>query len=155
MGDPLDTPPTTDHGSDRYDYIEVAYALGVGEPEVEVPAELAATFDPVCPDCRANLFVRFDGAMWTTRIGHDDGCPIMEAIPNALPMWTVYDHPLDMPNFFVAREWFVHSRMGAFSTKAVIVSDDIGRVRGPLAAAGLYRMDKFVGDDPNILEVWM
>ncbi len=78
MSDPLDSPPT-DHGSDRYDYVELA-----GPPDI---APHGLWFErllmQVCPDCRANAFLRFlpdgDGVEqhphWHLEVAHDDACP--------------------------------------------------------------------------------
>lgn len=77
--DPLDRPPV-DHGSDRYDYVEIT-----GVPEGVVPRGgwLDALMIEACPDCRANVFLRYlgegrhlnDGSSWDVTIAHDDTCP--------------------------------------------------------------------------------
>lgn len=80
MSDAMDRPPP-DHGSDRYDYIEIDAPAGLSPP-----AELIARYDPPCGDCRANLFIRFVGVVesqagdvrfWRPTIAHDDGCPVL------------------------------------------------------------------------------
>jgi hypothetical protein len=74
-GDPLDRPPA-DYGSDRYDYIEVSSPPGVTAPAP--PLELYE--HPSCLDCRANLFLRWDGSHWHRTVAHDDGCPTFNAV---------------------------------------------------------------------------
>lgn len=85
MSDPLDNPPA-DHGSDRYDYVEI-----IGAPPDVQPS--GAWWDKLlqepCPDCRANVFVywRTDeqvaqgaeagapSSRWSYTIAHDETCP--------------------------------------------------------------------------------
>jgi hypothetical protein len=80
----MDRPPL-DSGSDRYDYVELIDApLGV-EP-------VGAWFDQLlreaCKDCRANIFLLWQGASpamrgypnsWHITIAHDETCPWLEA----------------------------------------------------------------------------
>lgn len=80
MADPMDTPPV-DHGSDRYDYIEV------DSPSGDLPSGLwwEEAQAEACPDCRANLFVKWtplarstdpaDARNWTMTTAHDPSCP--------------------------------------------------------------------------------
>jgi hypothetical protein len=88
MSDPMATPPT-DHGSDRYDYVEV-----INAPPGVAPAGLWVDriVDEPCPDCRANVFIRYaepdatwpksqgwtdkDGHTWYVAIAHDETCDI-------------------------------------------------------------------------------
>lgn len=71
---------TADHGSDRYDYIEVQAPTGV-----EPPPWLLAMCLEACQDCRANVFLRWDGKDWHRTVAHDDGCPTMARIEKDLP----------------------------------------------------------------------
>lgn len=81
------TPPA-DHGSDRYDYVEVTAPAGL------LPAGDwwdRAVAGP-CPDCRANLFARWgDGnppavpdpwarRWWHVTVAHDPSCPALARI---------------------------------------------------------------------------
>ncbi len=79
MSDPLDTPPV-DHGSDRYDYVEVN-APGLLTPS---GAWWNAVLAQPCPDCRANVFIYWTGLglksqhdpqSWRITIAHDETCP--------------------------------------------------------------------------------
>lgn len=72
--EPMDRPPR-DHGSDRYDYVELQNA----PPGV---APWGAWWDKLlaeaCPDCRANIFARWTGdprAPWAITLAHDETCP--------------------------------------------------------------------------------
>lgn len=86
MSDPLDAPPV-DHGSDRYDYVEIDAPYNIvpgGEWWTELLAE-------GCPDCRANVFAKlihvppptFNAAKprvvtrecWQISLAHDATCP--------------------------------------------------------------------------------
>jgi len=108
MTDPLDTPPV-DHGSDRFDYVEVQAPDGV-RPIGEWWDRLIET---PCPDCRANVFAKFippvcyddhgpgphahlmtnlstpwkslydamtDRQAWDLRVAHDESCPMLKRI---------------------------------------------------------------------------
>jgi hypothetical protein len=82
MTNPMDTPPE-DHGSDRYDYVEIDAPPGI-RPLGEWFDQLIA--DP-CPDCRANVFLLWGGSTpddawrreaWHVTLAHDDTCPSLE-----------------------------------------------------------------------------
>lgn len=75
MIDPLDTPPV-DHGSDRHGYVEVQGPMG-SDIWPEPPRHLYVN---ACPDCLANVFLRWDGAHWHRTVAHDDGCPTLATI---------------------------------------------------------------------------
>lgn len=84
---PMDRPPV-DHGSDRYDYVEL-----IGAPEGVQPSGewWDALLREACPDCRANVFVYWrtdeqiakgveqgvSASRWSYQIAHDDGCPTL------------------------------------------------------------------------------
>lgn len=74
MPDPMDVPPA-DHGSDRYDHIEIAAPDGMTPP-----AELLASSLEACGDCRANVFIEWRDDRWHRTIAHDDGCPTFATI---------------------------------------------------------------------------
>jgi len=78
MGDPMDLPPT-DHGSDRYGYVEFEWPDGMERPPL--PVWLVEGYEP-CLDCNANLFLTWhvEGGHWHTVTAHDDGCPTYLAL---------------------------------------------------------------------------
>jgi hypothetical protein len=67
-----------------------------------------------------------------------------------LTIWTVYDHPKDFPNTFVARRW-----AGVTPTQDVIISPDLEDLRRLLAFEGLTCLARADGDDPTIVETWL
>jgi hypothetical protein len=69
---------------------------------------------------------------------------------SALSMWTVYDHPSDFPDGYVARRFD-----GEQPTSDVIESADLDLVRYSLAMKGLFCLARSPGDDPVILETWL
>lgn len=94
MDDPLDSPPV-DHGSDRYNYVEVQNAPeGVLPPDHLVDHCLAMA----CQDCNPNLFFRWTppgesteerwswldvhGHTWVVEVAHDEGCPTYKRLSN-------------------------------------------------------------------------
>lgn len=72
-----------------------------------------------------------------------------------LHMWTVYDHPRDMPDKFVARLWRVDGD-GAVATDSVIITETLEQMHAILLAEmGLTRLARDPNDDPVIAEVWL
>lgn len=82
--------------------------------------------------------------------------PPLEGIPdNALQLWTIYDHPLDYPDFWVVRRSF-----GVPDEHGEPIFDVVPRLASSLAEArsfvpwGRYRQPREEADDPFIVEVW-
>lgn len=75
---------------------------------------------------------------------------------DALYMWTVYDHPTDMPDKFVAR-LFAIARLSPTPspTETVIVADALDDLRGAMRKRGLTCLARDPSDDPKIVEVWL
>ena len=71
-----------------------------------------------------------------------------------LSIWTIYDHPKDFPNTFVARR-HESSRAGSQPTGDCIVSPDLERLREHLIELGLGCIPRSPYDDPNIVESWL
>lgn len=72
-----------------------------------------------------------------------------------LRMWTVYEHPSDFPDKFVAR-MFVVDENGARATASVIIAADIETLRDILAfEMSLVPISRAVLDDPVIVETWL
>lgn len=70
-------------------------------------------------------------------------------------MWTVYDHPLDYPDHFVARLWEV-TPAGSTATASIITATDIEKLRDTLEfEMGLAMLLRDPNDDPAILEIWL
>lgn len=75
---------------------------------------------------------------------------------DVLPMWTLYDHPSDMPDCFVARLWHVGSE-GTFEpvkTDTVMTAKFLDDLRDMLPQ-GLYCIPRLPDDDPCIIETWL
>lgn len=70
-----------------------------------------------------------------------------------LKMWTIYDHPADYPDGYVARQWIIAGGGEPYRGPA--------RYRPSLEEAreavppGLYRLDRDPGDDPTVVETWI
>lgn len=72
-----------------------------------------------------------------------------------LTMWTVYDHPTDYPNNYVARRFEVDAN-GPRPTDSIIITPDLEALRAMLAfELGLTCLTREPGDDPKIVEVWL
>lgn len=72
----------------------------------------------------------------------------------ALEMWTVYDHPRDFPEYFVARKFLVEGRQ-ARPTAQVVACGQLAPLREWLAERGLVPLARNDGDDSVIVESWV
>lgn len=75
----MDSPPV-DHGSDRFDYVELDAPVGI----LPGPIVRELLTHDWCPDCRSNVFARWVGvnptqvdnpASWSVTVAHDETCP--------------------------------------------------------------------------------
>lgn len=74
-----------------------------------------------------------------------------EAMARFPPMWTIYDHPKDYPEGFIARLWY-----GETPTLETITGYTLNQVRGLLLAQGSsLAMVRSPEDDPCIVETWL
>jgi hypothetical protein len=72
-----------------------------------------------------------------------------------LIMWTIYNRPLDMPDCYVARKWIIRRNSEQpIPTSALRAAGTLEEVRNMLPR-GLHRLDRFIEDDPKIVEVWL
>lgn len=71
-----------------------------------------------------------------------------------LTIWTVYDHPSDFPEHFVARR-FVVDKTGSCPTDKVIATLSLDDLRMILQMAGLTVLMRNNGDDAAIVESWL
>ncbi|WP_340667820.1 hypothetical protein [Bradyrhizobium ottawaense] len=71
-----------------------------------------------------------------------------------LPMWTVYDHPIDMPDKFVARCYVVANGENG-PTNNWITSSSLRHLRRMLWRAGLTPLARDETDDSKIVETWL
>lgn len=67
----------------------------------------------------------------------------------AIPLWVVYDHPRDIPQYFVARMWLTDR-----ATEVCLTADTLDELRAKLPP-NLYPMPRHVNDDPAIVEIWL
>jgi hypothetical protein len=70
----------------------------------------------------------------------------------ALPIWTLYERPLDYPGHYVARLFVTIP--SPVATQFAIVADTLEELRQALPA-GLLRLHRQAADDPHIVEVWI
>lgn len=72
-----------------------------------------------------------------------------------LSMWTVYDHPTDYPDSFVARLHVIDAA-GSRPTGSLIVADSLETIRYVLSfELNLTCLTRDPSDDKNIVEVWL
>lgn len=72
-----------------------------------------------------------------------------------LIMWVVYDSPRDYPGKYVARRWMTGPYPDGLPTDEVIVSDDLEDIRDELSSRGLVCLERYPGDEPQIVECWV
>jgi hypothetical protein len=69
-----------------------------------------------------------------------------------LLVWTIYDHPRDLPHAFVARP---HSSKHNAPLTCHFESATLADVRRQMRDLGLVRMAAAPSDDPCIVECWL
>jgi len=72
-----------------------------------------------------------------------------------MSMWTIYDHPTDHPDFFVARRWVVPRGGPPIPTKDMVTGDTLESLRRLLRDFGLISIGRCATDDPVIVETWL
>ena len=71
----------------------------------------------------------------------------------ALAMWTIYDRPTDHPDGVIARRFEVaHGKMLATHDT---LTGDLEDIRKTLWEAGLMKLSRQEGDEPQIVESWV
>jgi hypothetical protein len=73
--------------------------------------------------------------------GHEP-CPVR--------LWTIYKHPLDYPQSYVARLF-----EGERPTGSIVVAPTLALLRDQMIAMWLTRIPRQPADDPVIVEVWV
>lgn len=71
-----------------------------------------------------------------------------------LIIWTVYDHPTDFPDNFVARK-FTTDANGPRATAEVVVADSLDAIRESMVQRGLTCLTRSPEDEPQIVETWL
>jgi hypothetical protein len=71
-----------------------------------------------------------------------------------LYMWVIYDHPSDLPDWYVARPWIVVGKRAA-AIRSDIRSKDLDEIRHFMVSMGLTCLDRSPRDNPVIIEVWL
>jgi hypothetical protein len=74
-------------------------------------------------------------------------------VRESLHMWTIYDHPFDRPNVFIARLWVVDDKGFRF-TNETIEASTLDALRKMLPS-GLTCISRSPSDDPKIVEAWL
>ncbi|MCC6172097.1 MAG: hypothetical protein IT481_08715 [Gammaproteobacteria bacterium] len=67
--------------------------------------------------------------------------------------WTIYDHPLDYPQHFVARRWTARDGE-VMATAEMYIGETLAEVR-ELLPPGLVCIPRLPADDPAIVECWL
>lgn len=73
-----------------------------------------------------------------------------------MSMWTVYDHPTDFPNVFVARRIeIVVGQLEPEATGDIYIAHDIAQMNQHFERLGLSFLSRQEADEPQIMGVWM
>ena len=67
-----------------------------------------------------------------------------------LSLWTIYDHPSDYPDSYVARRFELDQL-----TPGVVVSSDLEELRAHFIPMGLTCLTRSPEDAPQIVETWL
>lgn len=72
-----------------------------------------------------------------------------------LQQWTIYDHPADFPNNYVARQWFVGASGARPGDYAVHPDPDKLRDYIQQQLPGAVCLTRSPEDHPTIMETWL
>lgn len=82
-----------------------------------------------------------------------------------LRIWTIYDHPLDWPEFYVAREFAIGlrddtgpvpvMRRDAEPTDNLMMARNLDELRATMRFHGLTVIPRDESDDAGIVESWL
>jgi hypothetical protein len=73
--------------------------------------------------------------------------------PNLMVMYVIYEKPLDFPQSFVVRKWYVSNGVVEKSPLCILATS-LETAR-KLIPPGLYNLGRENNDDPAIREVWI
>ena len=76
-------------------------------------------------------------------------CKEKASVKENVTLWTVYKHPRDYPDKFVARKFIMDK-----PTSEILICESLEEVR-MLLPPGLTRIERDEDDKPVIVEVWM
>jgi hypothetical protein len=71
-----------------------------------------------------------------------------------LSIWSVYDHPDDFPESYIAKRFELHAGE-VYSTNDFMIHHDLGLLRHRLERCGLFCIPRYDDDDPKIVETWV
>jgi hypothetical protein len=71
-----------------------------------------------------------------------------------LRMWTVYRHPRDYPDKYVARLFEIDAD-GPRVTGSIVIADGLERLQDEMMQMGLVKLMRNAEDDPVIVETWL
>lgn len=72
-----------------------------------------------------------------------------------ITMYTIYDHPSDYPNVFVARRWVIpRDNTPAYPELDVLTADTLDELRQKMPP-DFTCIRRDANDDPKIVEVWL
>lgn len=75
-------------------------------------------------------------------------------VSDPLYMWTLFDHPTDMPDSYVARKFQVDSS-GGYPTDDFIALESLHLLRILMKRRGLTCITRSPDDDSKIIESWI
>jgi hypothetical protein len=71
----------------------------------------------------------------------------------ALAIWTVYDRPKDYPDGYIAR--LHEAGKGSVTATGKTVTGELEHIRKVFWRAGLLKLSRQEGDEPQVVESWV
>jgi hypothetical protein len=72
-----------------------------------------------------------------------------------MSVWTVYDHPVDRPDCYVARRFLIVGKSEPIATPDALRSHYLSALRTEMLRRRLARIPRDPHDDPVIIESWI
>lgn len=69
-------------------------------------------------------------------------------------IWVIYDHPKDLPDFYVARPQFI-DRDGVLQLGNGVAHKNLDHLRQLMIDQGRACLPRYPDDDPVIIECWI
>lgn len=91
----------------------------------------------------------------------DDDDSALHPLPGTLSVYVIYDHPRDLPDWFVVRPWDVvdgKARMRTGKLRGEPVAGlfrQLDDARAYCEQFGLTKMARSPDDDPTVVETWL
>lgn len=76
-------------------------------------------------------------------------------LEGTLPMFVIYERPIDAPSHYVTRRWNIVSGGEAVPELTASYATTLREARAALPRTGLINVGRMPDDDPKIVEAWV